>query len=218
MAKKITVRDGHYEGEKIDHRSGKTSSVEHKVEERPVIDGYHNETVRDRYRFDRDFITMFTDDLYYLVKDGNMSLREWELFLYLCSTLNRGNATITNREVLAQELGWTVNQVSSNITKLKKRNLVIEHRCNAFVRDKKGPRAVIYEVAIAQLNYNIVFNGQTKDYKKNRYEHPGITMPDGQTLLIPQKEEERKKAIADKERLESLFDPETGEVWNTDEQ
>lgn len=234
MAKKITVREGHYEGEKIDHRNGKKTQVEHKVEERPVIDGYHNETIRDKYYFGRDFFTMFTDDLFDLVAENGkdkMSLREWRVFLLLCATMNTKNITVTNAEAIAETLEMTREDVSRTLTKLKKRKLVVESK---WIAPQSGPgsRARIFQLAIVgekiqQLNSNIAYNGRVKDYKKHRNDHPQLTTLDGEKLLNPHAEAQRQKLIREQAERENLFpeyyrdsfvDPDTGEVWSTDEQ
>ena len=110
MGKHITVGEGYTEKVKTDHRNGKQTVVQDNVEVRPVMEGYHNETVRDRYNFGRDFITMFTEDLFDLVVDGKMSLREWRVFLLLCATMNTKNITITNLDVIAETLKLPMGQ------------------------------------------------------------------------------------------------------------
>ena len=39
MGKQITVGEGHFNGVKIDHRNGKKTDIESKVEIRPVMEG-----------------------------------------------------------------------------------------------------------------------------------------------------------------------------------
>ena len=229
MGKNITVGEGHTDMVKTDHRNGKQSVVQNNVEIRPVMDGFHNETVRDKYYFGRDFITIFTEDLFDLVVDGNMSLREWKVFLLLCATMNTKNITVTNLEAISEALKMEKADVSRTITKLKKRKLIVENR---WIRSEsgRGSRTRVFQLAIGekleQMNYNIAYNGQTKDYKKVREDHPQITTSDGHTLLNPHAEAQRQKLIREQQEKESLFpeffqdsetqeelyDPETGEV------
>lgn len=230
MGKNITVGEGHTTSVKTDHRNGKQTEVENKVEVRPVMEGFHNETVRDKYYFGRDFITIFTEDLFDLVVDGNMSLREWKVFLLLCATMNTKNITVTNLEVLAETLKMAREDVSRTISKLKKRKLIVENR---WIRPESGPgsRTRVFQLAIGekfdQLNYNVVWNGQTKDYKKVRSNHPQITAANGETLLNPHAEAQRQQLLREQRERECLFpeffeeevspdpesyDPETGEV------
>lgn len=231
MGKKITVGEGHTESIKTDRRNGKQTTVQHGVEIRPVMDGFHNETLRDKFYFGRDFVTLFKDDLYYLITDKKdpLSLWEFRVFFYLCSTLDRGNITITNAEAIAEDLNMRRESISRTLTKLKKRNLVIEQKL-PYQRGE-GPRTKLYAVNIAQLNYNVVFNGQIKDYKKVRFNHPQLTTTDGETLLNPHAEAQRQKLLREQQERESLFpeffqeeeevspdvqdphaDPDTGEV------
>ena len=149
MGKHITVGEGYTEKVKTDHRNGKQTVVQDNVEVRPVMEGYHNETVRDRYNFGRDFITMFTEDLFDLVVDGKMSLREWRVFLLLCATMNTKNITITNLDVIAETLKLDKPAVSTTITKLKKRKLIVENR---WIRSESGPgsRTRVFQLAIGE--------------------------------------------------------------------
>ena len=208
MGKHITVGEGYTEKVKTDHRNGKQTVVQDNVEVRPVMEGYHNETVRDRYNFGRDFITMFTEDLFDLVVDGKMSLREWRVFLLLCATMNTKNITITNLDVIAETLKLDKPAVSTTITKLKKRKLIVENR---WIRSESGPgsRTRVFQLAIGekleQMNYNIAYNGQIKDYKKIRNNHPQITSVEGERLLNPHAEAQRLQLIREQQERESLF-------------
>lgn len=232
MGKNITVGEGHTTSIKTDHRNGKESTIQENVEVRPVMDGFHNETVRDKYYFKRDFITMFVEDLYDLVVDGNMSLREWRVFLFLCATLNTKNITVTKLDAIAKELKMDIPAVSATISKLKKRKLVVEQK---WICSESGPgsRTKVFKLSIGQMfeyvNPNIAYNGQTKDYAKTRSQFPAITLPNGETLLNPHAEAQRQQLLREQRERESLFpeyfdeqeavspdpesiDPETGEV------
>lgn len=227
MGKSITVGEGHTTGIKTDHRNGKQTEVENKFEVRPVIEGYHNETVRDKYQFKRPFITIFQEDLYHLVTQGEMSLREWRVFMYLCATLNAQNITVTFLDQIAEELGMQRENVSRTLTKLKKRNLIIE---KPWIASQHGPgaRAKVYTLPFVQLNCNIVYNGQIKNYDKVRNHHPQLTTINGETLLNPHAEAQRQQLLREQRERETLFpdyfadaefpgtpeffDPETGEV------
>lgn len=233
MGKNITVGEGHTETVKTDHRNGKQTIVQDNVEVRPVMDGFHNETVRDKYYFKRDFITMFQEDLYYLAtaKKDRMSLLEWRVFMYLCSTLNTQNITVTFLDQIADELGMQRENVSRTLTKLKKRKLIIE---KPWPNSQHGPgaRAKVYTLPFVQLNYNVVYNGQIKNYGKVRENHPQITTLDGEKLLNPHAEAQRQKLLREQRQRESLFpeffqeeeevspdvqdpqaDPDTGELF-----
>lgn len=218
MGKRITVGEGHTESIKTDHRNGKQTVIQNEVEVRPVMEGFHNETVRDRYSFGREFVTIFTEDLFDLVVDGNMSLREWKVFLLLCATMNTKNITVTNLETIATTLKLDKPAVSTTITKLKKRKLIVESK---WIRSESGPgsRTRVFQLAVAergldQLNYNIAWNGQTKDYKKRRDDHPKITALDGSTLLNPHAEAQRQKLLREQLERESLFP----ELYRDDEE
>ena len=55
------------------------------------------------------------------------------------------------------------------------------------------------------MNYNIAYNGQIKDYKKIRNNHPQITSVDGERLLNPHAEAQRLQLIREQQERESLF-------------
>lgn len=203
MGKHITVAEGHTEGIKTDHRNGQKRTIQNDVEVRPVIDGFHNETLRDKYTFGRDFVTIFQEDLYNLCKYGKMSLLEWRVLLYLCATLDKANITFTNLDVISDELSMDRAQVSRTITKLKKRNLIVERKLTHKRGD--GPVPKIYCLPIAQLNWNFVYNGQVKDYKRVRTDHPLIATSDGVKLVNPEAEKERQKLLREQAARETLF-------------
>lgn len=219
MGKNITVGEGHTTGTKIDHRSGVKTEIENKVEVRPVMDGYHNETVRDKYYFGRDFVTMFSEDLLYLVTRGELKLNEWKVLIYLIATLDKENVTFTNLDEISNNLGMHRNNVCKYLNCLIRRKLIIQTKMQR--RSRTGAQTLLFQVPLAQLNYNLCFNSQTKEYKKVRGDHPQITMADGKTLLNPHAEAQRQQALREKFERESLFpdyfnefqfDPETGEV------
>ena len=175
------------------------------------MDGFHNETLRDKFYFGRDFITLFKEDLFFLVVNGEMSLWEWRVFLYLCATLDKGNITITNAEAISEDLNMRRESISRTITKLKNRGLIIEQKI-PYQRGQ-GPRTKIYAVNIAQLNYNVVFNGQIKDYKRIRNDHPQITGLDGEKLLNPRAEARRQQLLREQRQRESLFPELDSDGW-----
>ena len=123
--------------------------------------------------------------------------------MYLCSTLDKNNITFTNLDVLAKELSMDRAAISRTLTKLKKRKLIIEHKLSH--RRGDGPVPVLYCLPIAQLNYNIVYNGQTKKYKQERRDHPQITKEDGTTLLDERAEHKRKIAELKARAASDLF-------------
>lgn len=228
MGKNITVGEGHFNSIKTDHRNGKTTEIENKVEIRPVMEGYHNETLRDRYQFGRDHVVMFSEDLLNLVTRGDLKLNEWKVLVYLIATLDRGNVTFTNLDEIAVNLGMHRNNVSKYLNSLIRRHLIIETKIQR--RSRTGAQTLLFQVPLAMLNYNLCFNGQVKDYKKIRYDHPQITMSDGNTLINPHAEAQRQKQLREQAERETLFpefyaqkedspapgsfDPETGEVFD----
>lgn len=229
MGKNITVGEGHTTSIKIDHRNGKQTEVENKVEIRPVMEGYHNETIRDKYYFGRDFLTIFPEDLYNLIVHGKMSGAELRVLFYLVSRIDKENVTFTNLDIIAADLGMHRNNVSTYINKLIKRHLIIETKVQR--RTRTGAQTLLLQIPLAQLNYNLCFNSQTKEYKKVRNDHPQITLTDGQTLISPHAEAQRQKLIRERLQKESLFpefyaeqeevspalesfDSETGEVFS----
>lgn len=226
MGKNITVGEGYTTSIKTDHRNGQQTQVENKVEVRPVMEGYHNETVRDKYYLGRDHVVMFSEDLLNLVTRGDLKLNEWKVLVYLIATLDRGNVTFTNLDEIAVNLGMHRNNVSKYLNSLIRRHLIIETKIQR--RSRTGAQTLLFQVPLAMLNYNLCFNGQHKDYKRVRSDHPQITMEDGETLINPHAEAERQKLLREDREIKSLspsivpdpesFDPETGEIIDNQEQ
>jgi len=208
MGKKITIVEGHYKNSKVDHRSGEITEVIEEVEVRPVIDGYHNVTVRDKYTFGRDFASIFCVDIINLSKippvKGGLSLNEWRILMYLIGTLDKNNATFTNLEEISINLEIHKVNVCKVLKSLVKRHLIIE---NKIQRKGRGSQTLLLQIPIAQLNYNLVYNGQIKDYKRVKDDHQPITLTDGVTLIDPEKEQKRIEEKNKREpMLPGLFD------------
>lgn len=224
MGKQITVGEGHFNGVKIDHRNGKKTDIESKVEIRPVMEGYHNETVRDRHKFKRDFVTIFTDDLNDLLYNGDLKLDEWRVLLYLIANLQKNNIAVTNLDIISQGIQIDRTRVSRSLTGLKKRNIIVEMKMSHS--RGSGPVTSVFQISL--VNPNLCFNGQIKDYQVQFISYPKLTKKDGVTLLNPKAESERQKLLQEKLARESLFpefyattevspvsesiDPETGEI------
>lgn len=225
MGKNITVAEGHYTGVKIDHRNGKETEVEHRVEMMPVIDGYHNAIVKDRSQFGRPFVTLFPDDINDLLVHGDLTFKEWKVLLFLIANLQKDNLVMTNLDIIAENLHIHRTDVSRALTSLKKMNILIEVKMS-HTRGS-GPVTSIFKVKV--VNPNIAYNSQTKDYKTSRSEAPRVTKRDGVKMLNPHAENERQKLLREQEERESLFpgydqeygesspdpesfDPETGEI------
>lgn len=225
MEKKITIAEGHTTGIKTDHRNGKITEVENKIEVMPVIDGYHNIVVKDRSHFGRPFVTLFPEDINDLLVYGDLTFKEWKVLLFLIANLQKDNLVMTNLDIIAENLNIHRTDVSRALTSLKKMNVLIEMKMS-HTRGS-GPVTSIFKVQV--VNPNIAYNSQTKDYKTSRSTAPHVTSRDGKKILNPHGEAQRQKLLREKEQRESLFpeyfeeqeavspdpesiDPETGEV------
>lgn len=201
MGKKIIVGDGHNDTIKTDHRNGKKSIAQEHVEMRPVIDGYHNETIRDRYKFGRDFVTLFSDDLNDLLTSGDLKFDDWRVLLYLIANLQKNNIAITNLDIISDNIGIDRTRVSRSLTRLKKRQIVVEMKLS----HTRGSGPVTSVLQITLVNPNLCFNGTTKKYKEEILKYPKLTHEDGKTLLNQHAENQRQKLLREQARNESLF-------------
>ena len=223
MGKNITVGEGHTERVKTDHRNGKQTIVQDNVEVRPVMEGFHNETVRDKYYFGREFVTLFSEDLNDLLQSGDLKFDDWKVLLYLIANLQKNNIAITNLDRIANSVKIDRTRVSRSLTRLKTRNIVVEMKMS----HSRGSGPVTSVFQISMVNPNLCFNGQTKNYKKEIIHYPKLTQQDGKTLLNAHAESQRQKLLREQQERESLFpeyfqdavspdpesfDPETGEV------
>lgn len=231
MGKQISVGEGYTTSIKTDHRNGKQTQVENKVEVRPVMEGYHNETVRDRYNFGRDFVTLFCDDLNNLLLNGELKFDEWKVLLYLIANLQKNNLAITNLDIISENIGIDRTRVSRSLTGLKRRHIIVEMKMSHT--KGSGPVTSVFQITL--VNPNLCFNGQTKNYKAEIVRYPKLTKKDGDTLLNNHAEAERQKLLREQRERESLFpnydqeegafspdpesfDPETGEIIDNQEQ
>lgn len=189
------------------------------------MEGFHNETVRDKYYFGREFVTLFSEDLNDLLQSGDLKFDDWKVLLYLIANLQKNNIAITNLDIIANNIRIDRTRVSRSLTRLKIRNIVVEMKMSHS--RGSGPVTSIFQISM--VNPNLCFNGQTKNYKKEIVHYPKLTQQDGKTLLNAHAENERQKKLREQRERESLFpeffaeveevspdpvsyDPETGEV------
>lgn len=199
MGKRIVIEEGHYDSVNIDHRNGKETPRQDNIEIRPVIDGYKNVTIPDRARFKRDFVTVFSEDLNDLLKNGDLKFDDWRVLLWLIANLERNNMIIGTLDEIAEELKIHRTRVSSALMRLKKRNVVVEMKLNHA--KGSGPRAAVWQVQI--VNPYICYNGQTMKYTAEIVKYTRPTKADGITLLNTKAEEKRKK-VAEQKRIAEL--------------
>lgn len=204
MGKQIVIEQGHYDSVKIDHRNGKETPKQDKIEIRPVLDGYKNITVPDRAKFKRDFVTVFSDDLNDLLKNGELKFDDWKVLLWLIANLEKNNMIITNLDEVAEGINIDRIRVSRSLNKLKKRNVVVEMKLTHA--KGSGARASVWAVQI--VNPYLCYNGQTMNYTAEVVKYPRLTKEDGTTLLNEKAEKKRKIAELKARQATDLF-PET---------
>lgn len=211
MARQITTAEGHFEGEKTDHRSGKKTPTKQKVDIIPQIDGYVNKTLPEKHRFNRPFFTMFTDTLQDLIVNGNLSLREWKVYLYLCSELWQRNVIVTTLATLCEALGLDKPAICTTLNKLKKKNLILTQFIEelSWGRGSKPMAVKLNGAECPVMNARVVWNGPIKDYSVAKSKCPELTKEDGKTYLNPTAELRRLKKLAEIEAAAKLFPEES---------
>lgn len=116
------------------------------------------------------------------------------MLLYLIGTCGMGNSICIDLVQLAERLGMKKPNVSRALKGLVERNIVI--RKDGY-RYGKTPLPFELHLNFDQINYDLAYNGRTKDFGKLRKEHPQLMQADGDTPLIEEKKEE-KLQIEDK--------------------
>ncbi|WP_229094138.1 MarR family transcriptional regulator, partial [Parabacteroides merdae] len=109
--------------------------------------------------------------------------------LYLIGTCGMGNSICIDLVQLAEALNMKKPNVSRALKGLVERNIVI--RKDGY-RYGKTPLPFELHLNFDQINYDLAYNGKTKEFGKKKGEHPQLMQADGETPLLPKKGIERK--------------------------
>lgn len=181
-----------------------TETTRTRTIELPVIEDYVDVKLPKKFRFNNgNFITIFQKAMANIALFGNLSKEEYRMLLYLIGTCGACNSVCVDLVQLADALGMKKPNVSRALKGLVERNIVI--RKDGY-RYGKTPLPFELHLNFDQINYDLAYNGRTKDFGKLHKGHPQLMQADGHTPLIeekPQIETKGKRKIVTRNLFES---------------
>jgi hypothetical protein len=141
------------------------------------IEGFRDVKLPDRARFNNgSFITLFQASMLVIAtnaKKTKMTKEELIILLYLLGTAGIANSVILNYAEIVAETGIDKANVSRAIKALKSKMVIIE-----TTQERRYRKSVDRELSLNfdQLNYNLAWNGKTKDFGKMKHKHPPLQL------------------------------------------
>lgn len=150
-----------------------------------IVEGYKTIVVKDKHKFNdkgQGFITVFQHTMRMISMHANLTKNELQLLLYLLGTTAIDNSVCIDLDILSKELKMDKGNVSKALKGLVTRNIV-------FRKDgyRYGSAPLPFELTLNydQLNYNLGYNGKTKEHAKKSISHPAVlTKPEDQKTLF----------------------------------
>lgn len=155
----------------------------------PVLEDYVDVKLPRKFKFNNGgFITIFQKAMANIALFANLSKEEYKMLLYLIGTCGMGNSICIDLVQLAEALSMKKPNVSRALKGLVERNIVI--RKDGY-RYGKTPLPFELHLNFDQINYDLAYNGKTKEFGKKKGEHPQLMQADGETPLLQQKKIEK---------------------------
>ena len=146
----------------------------------PQVDGYVDIKLPVKHFFNNgDFITVFQKALDAISK-AKLTKNEYKLLLYFIGNCRMNNSICVDLNILSEELQLDKGNLSRALGSLTKRNIIIRANGNRY---SNHPLPISVQINYDQLNYNLAYNGKTKNFSKHKTDHPLLTEEDGCTLL-----------------------------------
>jgi hypothetical protein len=157
--------------------------------------GYVDMKLPEKHMFrNGNFITIFQKALRNIAMFGNLTKNESILLLYLIGSCTQDNSVCIDLNILSEDLQMDKSNISKAIKGLVLRNIVL--RRDGYRYGNK-PLPMQLSLNYDQINYNVAYNGKTKNYKDHKKQHPPITEKDGRTLLECHRNEEPYHVLQD---------------------
>jgi len=140
-----------------------------------VIEGYRDVKLPDRAKFNNgNFITIFQNSMMTIAKNAKKQFTKDEItiLLFLLGSAGLGNSIVIEYAIIAEVLSIQRTNAVSAIQSLIKKNIIVKQR--TYRGGKNMPLEMQIAMNFDQLNYNLAYNGKTKDYTKVKYLHPNI--------------------------------------------
>ena len=153
----------------------------------PVLEDYVDVKLPRKFKFNNGgFVTIFQKAMANIAMFGKLSKGEMQLLLYLIGTCGMGNSICIDLVKLSKDLGTSKGNASNYLKGLVERNIVI--RKDGY-RYGKTPLPFELHLNFDQINYDLAYNGKTKEFGKKKSEHPQLMQADGETPLLQKKNE-----------------------------
>ena len=153
----------------------------------PVLEDYVDVKLPRKFKFKNGgFVTIFQKAMANIAMFGKLSKGEMQLLLYLIGTCGMGNSICIDLVKLSKDLGTSKGNASNYLKGLVERNIVI--RKDGY-RYGKTPLPFELHLNFDQINYDLAYNGKTKEFGKKKSEHPQLMQADGETPLLQKKNE-----------------------------
>lgn len=151
----------------------------------PILEDYIDVKIPKKFKFNNGgFVTIFQKAMANIAMFGNLSKEEYKMLLYLIGTCGMGNSICIDLVKLADTLNMKKPNVSRALKGLVERNIVI--RKDGY-RYGKTPLPFELHLNFDQINYDLAYNGKTKEFRKKKTEHPQLMQADGETPLLQAK-------------------------------
>lgn len=147
-----------------------------------VLEDYVDVKLPKKHRFNNGgFITLFQYSITAIAKYGNLNKSELNLLLWLLGTAGIDGSIETNLDVISEELNISKPSVSRSLKGLVERNIVIRKDLRRYDR---SPLEMCLSLSYDQINYNLAFNGKTKEFTDKKTSHPAIELQDEENNWI----------------------------------
>ena len=170
----------------VDKETGEIIKMKETITERtievPVMEDYVDVKLPKKFKFNNGgFITIFQKAMANIALFANLSKEEYRMLLYLIGTCGMGNSICIDLVQLAETLGMKKPNVSRALKGLVERNIVI--RKDGY-RYGKTPLPFELHLNFDQINYDLAYNGKTKEFGGKKGTHPALMKADGETPLL----------------------------------
>lgn len=176
-----------------------TETTTERTIEVPIVENYVDVKLPVKHRFDNGgFITVFQGALRNIAMFGHLTKNELSLLVYLIGSCGVDNSVCIDLNILSEDLDIKKPNVATALKGLVTRNIVI--RKNGY-RYGNNPLPMQLSLNYDQINYNLAYNGKTKNFRRHKVEHPQITEMDSVTLLEDHRQGQPVRTVTNDGRL-----------------
>ena len=153
----------------------KSLEVENEINlytESEFVEGYIDMKLPRKHHFNNGgFITVFQQAMMNISINAELSRGEYKLLVFLLGTAGMDNSVNTDLGSLCELLKEKKSNMSKALRGLTDRNIVIR---NDISRNSQNILSMDLAINYNQINYDLAYNGKTKEYGKKKEIHPEI--------------------------------------------